>query len=144
MSPIDELARFSSTRGLRSGVGAALVVWLLAACTTLETYPRARLGPDLPLAPGDEVVLHFTDPQIASKTLKVRSFDTDGIRGELPWDSDTVEIHRWTSIEYIEQRRFSAGKTTVLALIGIVVIGAAKATGDALDHLFENIYGGAE
>ena len=130
------------TPGTRAGLVLAAI--FLTACTTLETYPGGGSVVDLPLTAGDKIVIHFTDPQMEPRTLIFRSVEADALSGQLPWDRDTVERHRWDSISHIDYRRFSAGKTAALTLLGLLTLVAVKDIGDNFSKFFDNIFGGAD
>lgn len=125
------IARIRSTKMI-------LLASLVVGCTSFESYPAGRLGPDLPITVGDEVRVYPGGAGAESKTLTVTSIDDHSISGESSADGGAVLTYRWDSLGSIAHRQFDAGKSLGLAIIVIWLLHEtrdfAESFGDSFDR----------
>ncbi len=112
-----------------------LALWLVG-CTSLQTHGLDRIGPGLPIDPGDEIKLYLIKNPAQKIELKVGSIDDNRIHGTLLNDPGEAANYRWDEILQIEAREFDAGKTTLGVTLLLILVGSAVELVDDLQELF--------
>ena len=107
---------------------------LLAGCTSLESYPASRLGPGLPIAVGDDIVIRpaGSGPGAQPKSLRVTAIGSESISGQSAADGYAVLTYRWEDLESIERRVPDNTRTGILAVLVFLMLYAII---DVADHL---------
>ncbi len=120
---------------LRS-LGLTCLALYLVGCTSLQTYGLDRIGPGLPIDPGDEIELFLIKNPAQKIELRVASTDKSRIYGTLLSDPGDAANYRWDEILQIEAREFDAGKTTLGVTLLLILVGSAVELVDDVQELF--------
>jgi len=136
--PKNARAKTPGCRGRKQDAVTGFVLWSLVLaltdCSTLNSYGQNQLNAELPIEPGDRVTIYLDNLMPGVRPLVVTAIARDSISGEPADGLGGIETYRWDEIRRIEHREDRSA--LVWTTVGIIVIlGAVKATGDAVDDI---------
>ena len=111
---------------------------LVCGCTSLQTFRFDEVNPEMPVQVGDEVRIYLYDAQPGGADFRVTAVTDQAISVRpIPGDDARQVTYRWDQIARIDARQFDAGKTTILVVLGLLLVDAVGDLGESLEDLFD-------
>ena len=103
----------------------------ISGCTSIQTYGLHQINSELPIEVGDKIKIFLHDSSFSDLHIIVTEINEKSIRGKRVSGTKLEVTVPWNEIGRIEARQPDSSKTTLLVLIGIAILAAAKNLGIA-------------